>query len=186
MASEPNDCLQRKLKADFPHFPEEVLDIWLKPYLSVCGWPPHEDRTMLPQGRWKGILSVRPVSFWAKVHWRKEHGELHFRDLATNSQEAIVGIRDAHLFGKVNSYCEISDAKERLKRIMAFVAQNGVLPSPVILLRTARSLAVVDGHHRLVIYFMNKEPQFRQALHSGVAEFKSDQPMWVGYHEGDF
>jgi hypothetical protein len=157
-----------------------VLNEWLAPYAEMLGWPPTPDRHSCPSGRWQGILSRRPVAFWAQIRWRLESSSLEFGDIDEESRLRVCGLRDAHVFDHRNAYSEIHDGKQRIKSIMSYVRQHGTVPSALIFLDAGSQLEVIDGHNRLVVYFLNRDPMFRQALPVGVAEFDPAVRKWIG------
>ena len=173
------------LRTDLPHAPNEVLVEWLVPYAEMLGWPPSPDCRSCPSGRWQGILSRRPVAFWGQVRWREENRSLEFADIDVKSQLHLCGLRDAHVLDRKNAYSEISDGKQRIKRIMSYVLHHGTLPSALILLDTGSQVEIIDGHHRLVVYFLNRDPMFRKALPTGAAEFDPRLHKWIGRFHAD-
>ncbi len=168
------------LRADFPNMPDEVINEWLKPYVQIHGWPPSTNKYLIPQGEWQGILSMKPLAFWARVQWRFEESTLEFDELNVESQQRLLGLGDAHYCGKQNEYSEITDGKERLLSIFQYVFQRGNIPSYIIFLQEGSELSVVDGHHRLVAYFLNQKPEFRNSLPNGAHAFDSKLRKWIG------
>jgi hypothetical protein len=175
-----NDNFIAMLRADLPNTPDEVLDVWLKPYVEILGWPPCSDINAVPSGRWWGILSKRSVSFWSRVRWRQEDGAVEFLDLDYDSQQAVLGLRDAHVFGIPNAYSQITDGEQRLTGIMSYALKHGSIPSALIFLDTGSQLSAIDGHHRLVAYFLNRDSKFRATLPSGTTEFSPTLHKWIG------
>jgi hypothetical protein len=172
------------LRADFPDMPEEVLNEWLKPYVEMLGWPPSKDKCELPQGRWRGILSVKPVAFWARVQWRIEESSLELEDLNAETQRILLCLGEAHYCGKQNEYSGITDGKKRLAKILAYIIAHGCIPSVLVFLEEGSKLSIIDGHHRLVAYFINKDPKQRQAMRQGLSRdlppFNTTLRKWIG------
>jgi hypothetical protein len=175
------------LQADLPHTPDEILREWLAPYAEMLGWPPSPDPNSLPLGRWRGILSGRPLSFWARVRWRREDGVLEFSDLEEQSQQKLLDLNAAYVRGIPNAYgIEITDGRQRLIRALAYAFKYGCIPSVIVFLERDSQLSVIDGHHRLVAYFMNKGTRLRDAIGSGGTEFDPTLCKWIGsYPEED-
>lgn len=180
-----NDNSIAILRDHLPNAPDEVLDVWLKPYVEILGWPPCPEIHIMPGGRWRGILSNRSVAFWAQVRWRQEDGPVEFNDLDDASQQAVFGLRDAHVYRIPNAYTEITDGKERLAGIMSYVMKHGCIPPALIFLDAGSRLSVIDGHHRLVAYFLNRDIRFREALPAGVAAFSTMARKWIGKHQAE-
>jgi len=169
------------LQADLPHAPDEVLNEWLAPYAEMLGWPPSLDRNAQPLGRWRGILSERSIAFWARVRWRQEEGPLEFSDLDEESQQTLLDLNSAYVRGVPNAYgIGITDGRQRLISILAYVFKHGCVPSVVVFLESGSQLSVIDGHHRLVAYFMNKGTRLADAIGAGGAEFNGTLRKWIG------
>ncbi len=163
--------------------PDEVVDEWLKPYVQMLGWPPSTNKYEIPQNRWQGILSMRPLAFWARVQWRFEERSLEFDELNAETQQTLLRLGEAHFGGKQNEYSEITDGKQRLLSIFKYVFQHGGIPSSIIFLEEGSELSVVDGHHRLVAYFLHKKPEFRNLLPNGAHVFDSKLRKWIGSYQ---
>jgi len=156
--------------------PEEVVDVWLKQYVEDLGWPPLHDR-------WRGILGQRSVAFWARVVWRHESGPLDPGKISGRSQGHLSGMKDAYIRNIQNDYWrEIEDGKKRLGKILAFVRENGRVPGPLVFLETGSVLSVVDGHHRLLAYFMSRDPEWRKQYFPGWIQFDATMEKWIGTH----
>ena len=169
------------LQADLPHAPDEVLNEWLVPYAQRLGWPPSPDRNSRPLGRWRWILSGRPLAFWARVRWRREEGPLESSDLDEGSQQTLRDLYDAYVHGIPNAYSiGITDGKQRLGKALAYVQKHGYVPSVIVFLENGSRLSVIDGHHRLVAYFMNKERWFADAIGPRSTEFNATLRKWIG------
>jgi len=171
------------LQADFPHTPDEVLKEWLAPYAELLGWPPDLDENSMPLGRWRGILSGRPLAFWACVRWRREEGPLESSDLDEESWRTLLEMSAAYVRGVPNAYgTGITDGRQRLIRILAYVHEHGCVPSVIAFLQRGAQLSVIDGHHRLLAYFMTKDWGSAAATGPGGAEFKPTLRKWIGIY----
>ena len=175
----PQENIITVLRAALPNTPDEVLEEWLKPYVELLGWPPCQDIHVVPTGRWRGILSRRSIAFWARVRWQQEDGPIEFADLTSDSQQTVLGLRDAHVYGIPNCYSEIEDGRQRLASIMSHVLKHGSIPSSLIFFEVCSRLAVIDGHHRLLTYFLNRDDAFRANLPSNSAEFSTNLRKWI-------
>ena len=169
------------LQADLPHAPDEVLNEWLVPYAERLGWPPSPDRSSPPLDRWRGILSGRSLAFWACVRWRREEGPLESSELDQKSQQTLLDLYDAYVRGIPNAYgIEITDGKQRLINALAYVQKHGYVPSVIVFLESGSRLSVIDGHHRLIAYFMNKDRRFADAIGPRSTEFNATLRKWIG------
>lgn len=172
------------LRADFPNMPDEVMNEWLKPYVQIHGWPPSTNKYLIPQGEWRGILSMKPIAFWARVQWRFEESALEFDELNADTQQTLLRLGEAVYCGKQNEFSEITDGKQRLAKILAHTITHGCIPSVLVFLEEGSKLSVIDGHHRLVAYFINHDPNqrqvMRQALSKDLPPFNSTLRKWIG------
>jgi hypothetical protein len=96
----------------------------------------------------------------------------------------ILRLGEAHYCGKQNEHSEITDGKQRLAKILAHTITHGHIPSVIVFLEEGSKLSVIDGHHRLVAYFINKDPKQRQALSQGLSKdlppFNTTLRKWIG------
>jgi hypothetical protein len=53
-----------QIKTTLPNFPDEVIKIWLLPFAESEGWPPKIDPDGIPSGRWKYLLTKRPLEYF--------------------------------------------------------------------------------------------------------------------------
>jgi hypothetical protein len=89
------------------------------------------------------------------------------------TQQTLLRLGEAHYCGKQNEYSEITDGKQRLLSIFKYVFHHGNIPSSIIFLEEGLELSVIDDHHRLVAYFLNQKPEFRNSLPNGAHIFDS-------------
>lgn len=168
------------LRAELPDWPDDVLDQWLLPYVSLLGWPPALGHDAAPTGRWFAILRQRPISEWRRVRWGQiSHGLLPDK-IAPASLEALMGVAQGALSGRPNLYTQgIADLQQRFSRIVDYITSNNALPRRPVLVREPDGLAVADGHHRLAAYFycsgwlQNFDPPVRLPLMHPI-------DCWVG------
>jgi hypothetical protein len=138
----------RRIKADLPSFPEEVVEDWLAPLVGYAGWPP------TPLSPWNAILLGRPLSFWRALSWEKTRVTLNRWSLDPRSLAQIEGIIDAGAYGASNAYSQqIRDSRARFKNALRYVRERGHLPRPPVLLHSGIQYTVADGNHRLAAYF---------------------------------
>ena len=135
----------------------------------------------VPCGRWRGILSGRPLAFWARVRWRRDDGPLESSDLDEGSQQRLLGLYDAYVRGIPNAYgIGNADGKQRFINALAYIQKHGYVPSVILFLTSGSLLSVIDGHHRLVAYLMNKDKRFADAIGPQGAEFNATLRKWIG------
>jgi hypothetical protein len=143
-----------ELKATLPNFPEEILEEWLMPYAKSEGWPPFGNDGFPFGPRWPYLLGKKPLSYWVGLGWSEERVHVEPDSLTPRCQDSIAQIMSAAVMGERNLYSEsIPDLVPRFKGILAYVEQNKELPKPPALIRVADGLKVVDGSHRMAVYF---------------------------------
>ena len=141
------------LKATLPNFPNEVLEEWLLPYAMSEGWPPAHSAHASPFGRWRYLLSNRPLDYWCSISWKKCERHVSIRDLDPKYQDIMVQMIFAAVQGQSNLYSElIPDLTPRFNRIKDYFAEHGIFPKPPTLLLGPGGLAIADGNHRMAVY----------------------------------
>lgn len=131
----------------FPLMPEGVFECWLDERIQSNGWPPSGSR-------WNGALRGRPISWWQQLSWSRELVELRYDLLAPGTQKIIQGLHDANIRGIRNEYSRyLDDSRERMRSILVYVQKTGGLPPGLVFIENENCLDVVEGCHRLAVYF---------------------------------
>lgn len=142
-----------RIQQDLPNFPEEVIHDWIQPYAKTEGWPPQLGDDGIPMGRWRYLLGLRPMAKIQALTWQVEDRALDVADLAAGEEGKIVGLLRAAILKEQNIYSEIGNSEERMVRIIQHVKETGRLPSAPTLISKADGLQIVDGNHRIAVYF---------------------------------
>lgn len=149
-----NDLISCEIKKILPNFPDEIIKLWLLPFALKLGWPPEKHE------RWSLILAEKPIEFWRNIKWEKKEIDLSKTPFSAITRGAIKGIADAYLFGKNNNYWRElgKNGKQRFYDAYKYIAKNGILPKPLILLTNeSNDYDVVDGNHRLLAFLAIKK-----------------------------
>ncbi len=150
----------------FPGMPEVVL-AWLTERASYLRWP--------PAGReWFGVLRGRSVTEWQALRWETRPLLLDFASLTSESQRVVTGLANANFCGVKNEYSELECSGSKLAEIACFIRENHRLPGDLIFIDDDGLLEIVDGCHRLTLFFMLK-----QAGLDDVA-LETEYLVWVG------
>jgi hypothetical protein len=169
------------IKADLPHWPDDVIQQWLLKLANRgadTGWPPPE---RLDGHAWKYILGGRPLSWWKDVSWQLGDNDLEFDALSQASKRIVNQMIDAHINGVANVYSTMADSKTRFESASRYIAENGTLPKPLIVMRLNDGLSVIDGNHRTAALCYCQATADDILKNGGVAPMKSHQ-IWLGAH----
>ena len=77
------------IKADLPHWPDDVIDQWLLKLANRgadTGWPPPK---YLDRHAWRYILGGRPLSWWRNVAWELKGYDIEL-DVLSRTTKRIV------------------------------------------------------------------------------------------------
>jgi hypothetical protein len=150
----------------FPGMPE-VVSAWLAERASYLHWP--------PAGReWFGVLRGRSVAEWQALRWERRPMSLNFASLTRESRRVITALANANFCGVQNEYTTLECSGPKFAEIGCFIRENHRLPGDLIFLDDDGLLEIVDGCHRLTLFFMLK-----QAGLDDVA-LESQYAVWVG------
>jgi hypothetical protein len=145
----PRDC--------FPHMPDELFDMWIKPEIASRGWPFRGDETIVSDPAWAKYLRNHGPHFWRAVRWNRV-------------SQSFVGIpiekRAKDLTNKLACFArEFAETgftppgliKGSLPKILALADvtnANGEIPKPLVCLVQGDEWWLMDGHHRLAALFL--------------------------------
>lgn len=167
------------LKKDLPNFPDEVLADWLLPYAESEGWPPREDEDGRLLGRWYYLLGGRPMGFYRSLKWSLEYRKITLEDLAPEELSKVAGMVRGAL-GERNLYSEsIKNLGARFMSIVEYVKDTKMLPKPPTIIGGGDGLQIIDGNHRMAVYFLFTGSLGKPNGHS-FWPIESEQPFWIG------
>jgi hypothetical protein len=167
------------IKADLPHWPDDVIDQWLLRLANRgpdTGWPPPEP---LGTHAWKYILGGRPLSWWKNVTWSLEEREVDFGRLCQGTKRIVNNMIDGHINGNPNLYSADSDV--RFRSALSHIAKTGTLPRPLVVMQLRDGLSVIDGNHRVAALCTCQAGAAEIAKKGGVAPLLKQQ-VWLGAH----
>jgi hypothetical protein len=164
------------IKSDLPNWPDDVIDQWLL-YLANredTGWPPPDP---LGNHAWAFILGHRPISWWRDVAWKTEKVDCSLAGL----EQSTKGIVNSML-GEITANKADEVTKRRFDEAFHYILNNATFPRPLITIRFADGLNVLDGNHRMAAFCgLQKMPadKFEQL---GLKKPEQEQEVWVGTH----
>jgi TPR repeat protein len=154
-----------------PQMPEEIFQLWLDGRIEANGWPPFGSI-------WENTLRNHPLLVWQRFQWKKEMLRLNLDNLSPATLEIVCGLARAYSDNSHNTYTRyVGDSHERFASIENYMRQHRQLPSTLVFLSDKSIFDVVDGCHRLAVFFSwRNNPEFRDLISDG-------QIAWVGYRK---
>jgi hypothetical protein len=130
------------------NMPEEIFDLWFDGRIEANGWPPG-------RGVWEGALREKPITYWQSLVWSKQTVVPRFTNLTAPTQRIITELTLASFHNTstdVGRYMG-KQSKDKLSRIFDYVQTYRKLPNPLIFLLDGSLFEIVDGCHRLALFF---------------------------------
>lgn len=155
----------REARDLFPNFPDEIFTLWLDGRVRRNGWPPKTPT-------WRLALRKRSIRYWQSVRWEERKLALDSLDFARPAQRIIDGLIEAYEHHRPTAYC-VPDSQRRLRDVLAYIDTHRCLPSKVLLLHELHRYEIVDGSHRLAMYFALR------ARGWGHDQLLPEQEAWV-------
>lgn len=164
------------IKKDLPAWPDDVIDQWLHYFANEpdLGWPPPDP---LGDHRWGRILGGRPLSWWREVTWKLERVNCGLASLSQKSKAIVTEMIAETSAGKTDA-----TTKRRFDDAFHYVLNNAALPRPLLTMKVASGLSIVDGNHREGAFCalqMMPDKKFEQLK---VKKAAPEQEVWVGTH----
>jgi len=171
-----------QIKVDLPHWPDDVIDIWLAPLSNRTdtGWPPPEP---MRGHSWYYILGEKPLAWWRQVTWELKDVDCSFEKLSLNSRKIVNQMLAEHIDGKGPFFGGVDpSSKRRFLSAVAFVAKNGKFPRPLLGMQVPSGLSILDGNHRIAAHAMLRATPDNQFEKFNVDRPSAEQAVWVGSH----
>ncbi|MDZ4178921.1 MAG: hypothetical protein U1E29_06785 [Coriobacteriia bacterium] len=151
----------------FPSIPQDVRE-WLDERASYLGWPPAGDE-------WYGVLRGLSLATWQRLEWERRVVALDPATLTGDTKLIVSGLYDAVFDGVQNEYSGLGCSQQKIAEIIEYVRANNELPGVLIFLEGDDGLLdVVDGCHRLALYFALCRQMATQQVLGGTCD------AWVG------
>jgi len=153
----------------FPNIPEEIFSLWLDGRIEANGWPPRTPT-------WERVLRHKPISFWQALVWSKEDVKLELDRFTLEARTIVASLILAKFSGWENRVSDYmgSQSPEKMRSILEYLGTHHRLPDPIILFRDGLSYEIVDGCHRLAVFFLLQQ---RLGANSPI---RDEQVAWVG------
>ena len=164
------------IKNDLPAWPDEVIKEWLL-YLANrddTGWPPPDP---LGHHSWSYILGHRPLPWWREVTWKLEKTNCSFAKLAQPTQAIVTKMLTEITSGKADA-----GTKRRFDRAFHHILNNAAFEAPLIAIRTAGGLSILDGNHRIAAFCGLQKMGAEKFEKLGLQRPAQEHDVWVGTH----
>ncbi|MEK7649592.1 MAG: hypothetical protein AAB367_01320 [Patescibacteria group bacterium] len=133
-----------KVQSSVPNIPEEVVRLWLLPWVKTLGWP--------PSGRiWNLRLGGESIAFWNDATWKKEKLHLPSLPYSPGYFDTMQGLHEAYIQGKENPYSRDlgENGRRRFHRSLKYIVKHRIFPKPPILYpNEIEKYEIMDGNHR--------------------------------------
>jgi hypothetical protein len=152
-----------------PQMPEEIFKLWFDDRIEANDWPPSGPS-------WEGALRKKPMIYWAELQWKKCSVKIDYNLLTESSKEIICGLTNANFNNKISAYSFSPrlNSKKKLMDILNYIRKHYKLPNPLIFIYANKQYEIVDGSHRLTIFFQ------LQKLGKEGMELDNTQEAWIG------
>ena len=96
-----------RVKKELPHFPEDVIQIWLSTFVKRFGWPPY-----IHPG-WRNVLKgSKDLEFLHSLQdWKIVELEIDPAKFSSRDQEILVGMYRTHVLGHTTAFSLMSDGR---------------------------------------------------------------------------
>lgn len=151
-----------------PNMPEEIFTLWFDGRIKSNGWPPNSRI-------WQGALRYRPLHYWRTLQWEKQRVKLDFEKFTESAKGIVTGLIGAVFNNILNAYSDPAlDSKSKIFNVLEYVKENNILPKPLIFLQEDNLYEIVDGSHRLAVFFALHSHQNTKSI------LDETQLAWVG------
>jgi hypothetical protein len=164
------------IKNDLPAWPDQVIDEWLL-YLANrgdTGWPPPNP---LGDHPWAFILGYRPIPWWREVTWKLEKIDCNFANLSQFTKSIVT-----QMLAETNDETADEGTKRRFNDAFHYILNNAALPKPLITMRLADGLSIIDGNHRIAAFCGLQKMPVEKFERRGLQKPAPEQEVWIGTH----
>ncbi len=164
------------IKKDLPAWPDEIIDEWLL-YLANredTGWPPPNPLGHHP---WTYILGHRPIPWWGEVVWKMEKIDCSFVNLSQSTKRIVT-----EMLADMNGGRADKGTKRRFDQAFQYILNNAAFPKPLITMRIASGLSILDGNHRIAAFCGLQEMPAEKFEQLGLQKPAQEQDVWLGTH----
>ena len=174
--AEPSKVSFGVIKRDLPAWPDEVIKEWLL-YLANrddTRWPPPDPFGYHP---WAFIFGHRPLRWWREVTWKLEKTDCGFARLAQSTQAIVTQMLTEIASGKADA-----GTKRRFDRAFHHILNNAAFEVPLIAIRIAGGLSILDGNHRIAAFCGLQKMEAERFEKLGLQKPAQEQDVWIGTH----
>lgn len=179
--------LYERIAKDLPNFPDDIIKQWIGHYAKSDGWPPSNNYSSPPSGKWYGTLQGKPLSFWRELNWYEKEIDINRikfdSDFGDMSDRLIIEYTTKNF-----TSFTIQDGKRRFDGIVLYIIKNGSLPVKPILLYQNNEYEILDGNHRIAAYifcssskYAKRRSKYLEKVEFDPAIIQQTNIVWVGY-----
>jgi len=172
----PPKVSQVDIKNDLPHWPDEVIELWLF-YLANradTGWPPPDPLGSHP---WAYILGFRPLSWWREVTWKREKVDCGLANLCRATRAIAVDMLEKKAAKTLD---EVTTA--RFKKASDYILKNREFEMPPVAVRLPDGLSILDGNHCITAFCGLQQAPDGFLEQYGFQKPMPEQELWIGTH----
>lgn len=143
--------IKKMTRAMLPNLPDEVFDM----FITQINDTESSSFDTMPGGRWFYYFGELTIEAFNSLRWRKivlTLKETLFHPISGRDVDLLIHYckrKEKAKAGTVQSYPIPIDSPVRLSGIKEFIIKTGRLPAPIVAIRTANGIRVLDGCHRL-------------------------------------
>ena len=145
----------------FPHMPDELFDMWIKPEITSHGWPFGGDETIVSNPTWAKYLRDLGPHFWRGVHWNLVHPSfvgIPIEERAIKVARMLSEVGRKFVETGVAEATLVPNSPQKVAALADVTKSNERLPKPLVCLVQGNEWWLMDGHHRLgALFLLNQQ-----------------------------
>ncbi len=111
------------------------------------------------------------------MSWKLEKTDCSFASLSQGTKRIVT-----ETLVEMNSEDPDEGTKRRFNDAFHHILNNGVFPRPLITMRIASGLSVLDGNHRIAAFCGLQEMPTEKFKELGLKKPAQEQEVWIGTH----
>lgn len=139
----------------FPKMPQDVFDLWLRPFIEEDGWPFSSINDDTKGTDWFQYFVGESIGMVAQLSWERKMLPLSISLFNPESVIMINEIIEAHMCGVEKPVAKIKNGKagESFFRSRKFIEHKGRVYAPVVVRESSDDFQILDGNHRIAAAF---------------------------------
>ena len=139
----------------FPKMPQDVFDLWLRPFIEEDGWPFSSINDDTKGTVWLQYFWGESIGMVSQLSWERKRLPLSTSLFTPVSMMMIDEIIKAHMCGADIPIAKIKNgkARESFLRSRKFIECAGRVHTPVVVRGELGDFEILDGNHRIAAAF---------------------------------